>query len=258
VWYCPPAAEESFLAIDLKAPREGVAIVADVAEVDPLTHGVTLPSLKALWEALAAEVAGRWIHYSDAQFDMFLARAGRRVGVQLEAAGATNAAFRRMLRRIVADSHLLIGAASDLARHRLPLRLYGAGWERIAALKSFRAGAADAAGCREAVSTAAVLLHLSTRTNATELVADAAAAGCAVLIKPTPSDPSDHGVSGLLHVGTQCQRIQDVPGLLRQIERLLADPAARLKQTAAAREAIATRGLMSHRLAALRTFLAGR
>ena len=254
--YCPPVADPTLLEVPLDARREGVAIVGDVAAADPAAFGIMLPSLQALWKTLCEEIASRWIPYSDDQFPTFCRRAQRRVDVQLEDGSPAAEKFSRMLRRIAADNQLLIGAATDLAKRNVPLRLYGAGWSLIESLAPHVRGPADENGRLDAITQSAVLLHLSTSTNATDLVADAAAAGCAVIVKPLPSDPSDHGVSSMLHIGSACQSIQDIPGLLRTIERLTSDPVARLKQTTAARAAIAHHGLIPHRLATLRRFLA--
>jgi hypothetical protein len=116
------------------APARGeLAIVADTSPLDPPERLKEFSSHLLLWERLRRDLAADPFRAGDDP-EQFLERTMRQCGVADEGLDR-----RLFVERLIVPAYQQ-GLAAILLREKLPLRLYGAGWDRIEAFRDHAAG----------------------------------------------------------------------------------------------------------------------
>jgi len=117
------------------APSRGeLAIVADTSPLDPPERLKEFSSHLLLWERLRRDLAADPFRAGDDP-EQLLERTMRQCGVADEGLDR-----RLIVERLIVPAYQQ-GLAAILLRERLPLRLYGAGWDRIEAFRAHAVGA---------------------------------------------------------------------------------------------------------------------
>jgi hypothetical protein len=133
--------------------REFVAIVTDTAPLDPPETLAEFSSHVLLWERIRADL-GRDPFGAARDAAAYLDRAIRATGMDVE----------RLDRRLFVESLIVPayqqGLARVLLRERVPVRIYGAGWEDVEPFASFAGGAVTSRqALRQVAAEAAALVH---------------------------------------------------------------------------------------------------
>ena len=220
-------------------PSVGEAGARDRSELVFLGDGST-PSparlgLKAepalLWSHVAQIIQTEASQYAVGQACLFVRKACERIGLSIGDA-ETEGRFSLLIECRLARDAQRIGVLERLAE-RFPVRLHGAGWESIPALRGFAAdGVESVEEVAEAYSRAAAAVCLGATGEVTRQMLEAACCGTPILANRSAVDAQV--ADGGFVEDAEVLAFDSMDGLIEQAGRLTADPDLRQRLSEAA------------------------
>ena len=217
------------------APRGRRAEVVFATNVPPLPDRSDAPLLQAALERRLAACAQ--IPLRDGEIAPHLQAAGAEVGL----APATPEQQRNLTYWAFSVARRLdrLRVADALLRAKIPLALYGRGWETIARFAPFHRGTvAPGAPIREVFATHQVVLHINRGCNLHPRLLEGLLAGAFVLGRHDPTDELPGETIDQFVLGQELILFRDEADLVTLAERALHDEAWRSQVVAAAQARI--------------------
>jgi hypothetical protein len=250
----PPAIalpDTSLAPAETAAGRHRVALVGDVASVDPEQYGLNLPSHVDVWQAACAIVREEALHTRAAAPADILRRAQQRAHVDLQDAVVADS-LERGIRDILLPSLTLWTVATQLGQAGIALKLIGRGWDEPKAAAALPGGAVvtlpDGAGA--VWEEVAVALWIAPDGHVAPLLLEAPFFGVALVgLHQTAGAASAESGGGMWELLTPPQQaVAAKPGqLVATLRSLLREGPRRQSLALAAAEHIRGHHLWDHR-----------
>ncbi len=215
----PPACPAIVPTPDLPERSSQIALVADLASLDPEQHGIRLPTHVQLWRAVRDLIEARIDGFRADRIEPLLQQAEEKTGVALEET-AIRRAFVSALRK-AAQTLSCSFIVKSLRQTSLPLRVFGTGWTSPPADD---ANPVTLDRHLQIAQQSAVMIHVDVMGSRTAEALLAAGSGSLLFALATPFDDAPGGLATLLRPIDEYLPFRTVRGLTQLFEKLASVP----------------------------------